>query len=86
MIKFDYQLLGRFIMENGIEKGMDLFFSYEGEEHFAQQVDLLEQELFASTECLETLIKRLMFKYLEEYNKQDQIEEVFGNMLDVCDE
>lgn len=73
-------------MENGLEQGLGVFFSYEGEEHFAQQVDLLEQELFGSTECLEQLIKHLMFKYLEEYNKEDEIEEVFGKMLEVVDE
>ncbi|APC44478.1 hypothetical protein [Pseudoalteromonas phage PH357] len=73
-------------MEHGLEKGLGLFFSYEGEEHFAEQVDLLEQDLFASTECLETLIKHLIFKYLQEYNKQGQIEDVFGKLLEVVDE
>ncbi len=83
MNKLDYEKLGKLIMENGLEDGVGLFFSYEGEEHFAKQVELLELDLFASTECLEQVIKRLMYKYLQEWNKQDKTEEIFQSMLEV---
>ena len=86
MNKLDYEKLGKLIMENGLEDGIGLFFSYEGEEHFAEQVELLELDLFASTECLEHVIKRLMYKYLQEWNKQDKIEEIFQPMVDICNE
>ena len=85
MSKFDYDLLGGLIMKHGVEEGVGRFFSYEGEEHFAEQVYLLEQDLFEG-DSLEPLIKRLMFKYLQEYNKQGEIEEVFGKLLEVAGE
>lgn len=87
--KFDYNLLGDLIIQNGIEKGVHLFFTYGGEEHFAKQIGLLEKDLFASTECLETLIKHFMYEYLSCYGKEDYIEDVFSPMVDLvekCDE
>lgn len=72
-----YRILGKSIMEYGIESGIKEIFQTESGEHvFANFVDFLDADLYSDTEATLTLIKKLLESYLESYGDGDRLDSI----------
>lgn len=72
-----YRILGKSIIEYGIENGIKEIFQAESGEHvFANFVDFLDADLYSDTEATLTLIKKLLESYLESYGEVDRLDHI----------
>lgn len=72
-----YRILGKSIMEYGIESGIKEIFQAESGEHvFANFVDFLDADLYSDAEATLILIKKLLESYLESYGEADRLDSI----------
>lgn len=70
-----YRVLGKSIIEYGVEKGIkEIFQAESGEYVFANFVDFLDADLYADTEATLLIIKKLLESYLESYGGQGRLD------------
>lgn len=76
-----YRILGKSIMEYGVEQGIKEIFQVEsGEYVFANFVDFLDADMYADTEATLLLIKKLLKSYLESYGEKDRFESIMNEI------
>jgi hypothetical protein len=70
-----YRILGKSIMEYGVEQGIKEIFQAESGEHvFANFVDFLDADMYSDTEATLSLIKKLLESYLKTYGEANRLD------------
>lgn len=76
-----YGVLGKSIMEYGVEQGIkELFQQEQGEYLFASFVDFLDVDLYSSTDTTLILIENLLESYLEEYGEKSRLNSIMNEI------
>lgn len=76
-----YTILGKSIMEYGVEQGIkELFQAESGEYVFANFVDFLDADMYSDPETTLILIQKLVDSYLESYGETNRLDYIMNEI------